>query len=726
MADYTNQKIKFLQGTKEKLKSLETSTLGAFYLTNDTNELYFGMDANSAPVALNRYVDIQEDWSAIQKIEAKEGKFYYAKKENILAIYDGSGWTQINPDTDTDTKVTGASFEKNENESTTEQLVYDLTLERKDIANNALSSVTTKLVIKPEDLTKIVTEVKVGQEATEITNGAKVSNVGLGADTETFIQLIEGDNVNISVSKDSNDDKISNITISSTDTNTTYDLLTENSDSQGTIVLKSSDNDSDTVNLKGDNNWIAVTSDDSGNVNISHTGPKEGKVVTTSTPATGSITDNQFTVATGVKADDKGHVTEVLTSTFTLPEVAEYTLDETLGEVRVTNVVDGESVTTTANYVDEIILKKDNANVDIIVDELTAHTITIDGVSKIIKNGDHIGDFYSDDKIEDLLKAVNAMVYKGVINSEDDVPKTAQIGWTYKVGTAGKYAEIDCSVGDILIANGEENEEGILTTINWEHIDQSDKEDTTYELIGKDNQIILKDKVTLAEDTISVEDDDVVILTVKDDVLKGEHKNYTPAEETLNETLDHSDTFVAITGISTEKGHVTGINTTTYTLPAEKPDTIEFDATNVKATFKNGSGALQGEIDFEDGTYLTAKGEQTGNVLKVSYEHNKTTRNDTTDTLSVAHEGTFNVVDSVTTNETGHVTAVNVRTITLPEDNNTTYDLSATNTTDVDNSVDISLTDNDGNKDTIQLTSTTLEVKADNDIVSVELVWGTF
>ena len=51
--------------------------------------------------------------------------------------------------------------------------------------------------------------------------------------------------------------------------------------------------------------------------------------------------------------------------------------------------------------------------------------------------------------------------------------------------------------------------------------------------------------------------------------------------------------------------------------------------------------------------------------------HDLTTRTDTTSTVSA---NVFPVVDTVTTNSTGHVTAVNVKTVTVP-DNNTTYDL---------------------------------------------------
>jgi len=46
--------------------------------------------------------------------------------------------------------------------------------------------------------------------------------------------------------------------------------------------------------------------------------------------------------------------------------------------------------------------------------------------------------------------------------------------------------------------------------------------------------------------------------------------------------------------------------------------------------------------------------------------HDLTTRTDTTSTGSPGYAGTFTVVDSVTTNTTGHITALNVKTVTMP------------------------------------------------------------
>ena len=71
--------------------------------------------------------------------------------------------------------------------------------------------------------------------------------------------------------------------------------------------------------------------------------------------------------------------------------------------------------------------------------------------------------------------------------------------------------------------------------------------------------------------------------------------------------------------------------------------------------------------EVQGGTYINVT-DQTGPIPIVN--HDLTTRTDTTSILSAV---SFPVVDSVTTNSTGHVTAVNVKTVTVPDV--TTYDL---------------------------------------------------
>lgn len=68
-------------------------------------------------------------------------------------------------------------------------------------------------------------------------------------------------------------------------------------------------------------------------------------------------------------------------------------------------------------------------------------------------------------------------------------------------------------------------------------------------------------------------------------------------------------------------------------------------------------------IDIEGGTKITTAA-ALSDTLTVN--HDNTTRSDTTSTASPAAGGTFTCVDSITQDATGHPTAVNVKTVTLP------------------------------------------------------------
>jgi len=101
-------------------------------------------------------------------------------------------------------------------------------------------------------------------------------------------------------------------------------------------------------------------------------------------------------------------------------------------------------------------------------------------------------------------------------------------------------------------------------------------------------------------------------------------------------------------------------------------------------TFKDADGTVAFTSDIQDGTititagtYLS-NGEVDSNFTTnqssnqtITINHDATTRTNTSDSASVGFAGTFDIVDSISTNATGHVTGVNVKTITLPSEADT-------------------------------------------------------
>lgn len=135
-------------------------------------------------------------------------------------------------------------------------------------------------------------------------------------------------------------------------------------------------------------------------------------------------------------------------------------------------------------------------------------------------------------------------------------------------------------------------------------------------------------------------------------------------------TVDHKDLLTAGTagqsyGSTTAipvltvnaQGHVVSVNETSIstTLTIEDDNTDTTDVELATDTLK-----------FQGGTYLTSDITGSGTVDTIAFSHDDTTRTDTTSSETTTNGGTFDVVNGVTTNATGHITAVDVKTVTLP------------------------------------------------------------
>lgn len=123
--------VSFLLGKQDTVNTLisdKTGVIaGAFYVTEDTHRMYFGASTTEL-VALNEgvtTVDAIEDLpgNANNTTETPiPGSFYYVTAANILCVYNGEKWVQINPDT-TNVSLTATAS----GGSTTASLTYTLT-----------------------------------------------------------------------------------------------------------------------------------------------------------------------------------------------------------------------------------------------------------------------------------------------------------------------------------------------------------------------------------------------------------------------------------------------------------------------------------------------------------------------------------------------------------------------------------------------------------------------
>jgi hypothetical protein len=90
-------------------------------------------------------------------------------------------------------------------------------------------------------------------------------------------------------------------------------------------------------------------------------------------------------------------------------------------------------------------------------------------------------------------------------------------------------------------------------------------------------------------------------------------------------------------------------------------------------------------ITIEAGTGLVTGGNFTTNqatIETITIDHADVTRTDTTSTDAPTYGGTFEAVTGVTTNAQGHVTAIDISTVTIPASDNVDQDVNVTNLID--------------------------------------------
>ena len=91
-----NLNLKFLRGLQSALPTAGTD--GYFYLTTDTHRLYTSIDGKVVPV--NEGVTTVANLDALVSVTgANAGDFFYCTEENILCVFNGQTFVQINADT---------------------------------------------------------------------------------------------------------------------------------------------------------------------------------------------------------------------------------------------------------------------------------------------------------------------------------------------------------------------------------------------------------------------------------------------------------------------------------------------------------------------------------------------------------------------------------------------------------------------------------------------------
>ena len=666
--------VSFKRGLSTALSNITVED-GVFYLTTDTHRLYVGQGSNLAE--LNQSVTTYATWADMEASAPKQkGQFYYAIQENVLACYlpDLNKWQQINPDhNDNDDTYVSSLSVGSADKSETGKLKYTITVGQKTkhqgkAETTVTPNITGQLEISSEDLNAIASNIAVGVKTDAITgneNGLVLKTTGGGADADTNIAIVGGDNVNISRSGNGK-----TITIKSTDTNTTYDLLSNAGDAN--ITLHGSDNADRTVSFVGAQQ-IEVSGANEREIAIKH---KNSTVTAGNYNSSTKITNNKFTVPS-FTVDQQGHITSASTNELTIP-----TPHDTKTSIK--SISAGENGKITIVYAEDAEEHTVSSNADLY------YKITVDGTTETtIKNQGSLGKFYSSDKVDELIRQaaanMNAMTYKGVVASDTFATTVvgAQKGDTYKANGEIVIGSQTAKTGDLIIYKGDDLADGNHPeNTDFDVIPSGDEIDSQFKLSGTNNTIALTNttKDNTPAGSVSVSGTDGISAEVTNNALSIKHTNTIATGAGLvgenNNVSPAAGETLKIPSISYDaQGHITNASDVTITLPTDKDTTYslgtakgdtQYDA-YINLTPATGSGAGTTSAKFKAGANIAITGSGSNISVAHSGPGNATSDvigNNTKTTLG--YSGHFKV-PKITKDANGHIASFEDIELTLPE-----------------------------------------------------------
>lgn len=704
--------VMFKRGTQSALQNLidnrSTFTEGTFYLTTDSDRLYFAQSASELVLLNHQVIHVASVNDLPSIASATVGDFYYAIAENVLCTKSATSasWVQINKNTnDNDnTKTTGLTFTKSV-DTNNKDITLNYTLKQKTTNVNGESTnepdITGSFVIKGSDIASVVTSTSVGVTSAITDGKAVISTTGEGANTAKQVNIAGSGSVTIGGSSD-------NITI--TGENTTYDLTSAANSTA--ITLGGSDNSSDSVTITN-GKQISVTGATENEINIAH-----GDISTTKSTGSSEINDGgNFTAITEITTDN-GHITGYKTNTYTVPTAPEYSIT-------------GVSADNTGKI--SVSLKEKDG-----LDKTTSSGADL----YYMVNGDPVYnqgsiEFYTKDEIDRKINGIDAMVYRGTVGDtkQPSLPTdNVRNGDTYKTAAKGTFGGHNCDIGDLLIATGTEGPKGtIIGDIVWTYVPSGDDVDTTYQLKAANNVISLHNDATGENDgTVTLDKGtDIEVNTSGSTITIGHATKTVTTATAQKQSLTPGQTFTAITGISNSNGHLDTITPTQFTLPADTNTTYTLGTANGTATNSakinlDSSDNADSSATIQGGTNISVSGSATG--ITIAHATPTMNTNTTGAAVKLADGGTFDAITSITKDSQGHVTNYKLTPITIPTA--ATYSIAnpAFGTVDGGYSVTTTLTSSGGSKSTsmFSLASDSLKISNSGTTLAVNLEWGTF
>ena len=532
--------VKFLKGPQSNFNNLQSFTDGAFYLTTDTDRLYFAQSTTEC-VPLNQFIRTvtKTEFEALTTAQVSKGDYYYITGENILAICDNDSgsltWTQLNPDSNDNTTFNEINFESSVTDNT-------VTITEKLKEYNAITAAQTGNAI-------------VGNLKLKGTNGIALTTEN--ADKSTTI-TVEGDTY--SLSADMNDAR-------QYEAGKAYhvgDIIVINGQYQRCKTEVSSDQNKSAAAILGSfetlNAGISLVS--ANGQESSTFGFKQGPNVTI------GQTDGQITVSatdTTLKGKDGFSISNNATQGF---------------DIKVSDT----SNTVVGGTLDPV--------------------IKVGGSSVHFVSGEANLPVYTTSQIDSKFKGLNGMTYKGTVGTAalQNLPTSnVSSGDTYMVAADTTVNSKAVKKGDLFIATGEEGADGYIASsgITWTHVPSGDDnyQNSTYEgnatpgsnkwgikevsgsSVG-DIQLVAGTNMSISSKLGGA--DENITASMITTINHGSVGAASVTDATVNDTSDTTpkSTITAVTGIGRDSnGHVASVTTkqfniqdTTYTFGAEVKD----------------------------------------------------------------------------------------------------------------------------------------------------------
>lgn len=630
--------VGFLRGSQANLNTLMTGKTGikegSFYLTNDTNRLYFGKSATEL-VALNEgviTVAAIADLPSGADLSNEIGHFYYATAENILCVYNGSQWVQINPDTDTQVSSVNTAVVVAENAATA-TTTLKFSRDGKDLDTTENKSATLKFVgadlvltangadgIKlTGDTYSIGSSAIAGgvaidlnrDNAADTTRKGKIGSVNLKAGNA--IKLVRDTNGDITVNATTEVGSVESTTFTVSQTGQVATIESAVKDSLSTDPVK------DSFKLAADGNDISLSTD---------TETKTVKIKGSHFSLSGETKETDNTAKITLKSDLTGSAS----SDFSIAGGDNVTVTQNGSAISITAIdTTLDSVAVDAQAAGYKVTVKDTTTTDGVTTTFDPKIQLAGGESVSFVNGiATIPTKVIDDKITAAKQSMDAMVFKGVATA---VPTgTQEIGWTYKAtgdftipagSVEGSAAAANVKTGDLIVATGIEVGGVITSNLKWYVVPSGDEENTTYSFARVEDGG--KVGIKLAPDgmaanvvgQMTVEAGDNIAIAANNADEDGKYQNVkishgavgtavaAPTATKVSQKVDEALVITAHEVAYDKYGHITGVTAKEYTL--KDTDTHNDIDTFAVAASENGQGVVHSVKTKDNTNAMTAQ-----------------------------------------------------------------------------------------------------------------------